>query len=104
MGIASFVPIQLDREDMAWTYKVSISHINTCNNYGRNDLFATSKVFERFCNQVPKVKYCHEFTKGHFSQSTRKGVIILFQPGIRSSQGTKLKEYQPVSFDQFLPR
>ena len=63
----------------------SLGRINTCNNYGRNVLFATSKVFERFCNQVSKVKYCHEFTKGYFSKSTRKEVIILFQPAIRSS-------------------
>ena len=63
----------------------SLGHINNCNNYGRNILFATSKVFGRFCNQVPKVKYCHEFTKGDFSQSTLKEVIILFQAAIRSS-------------------
>ena len=27
MGIASIVPIQLDREDMAWTYKVLVISI-----------------------------------------------------------------------------
>ena len=56
----------------------SLGHINNCNNYGRNILFAASKVFERFCNQVPKVKYCHEFTSGDFSQSILEEVIILF--------------------------
>ena len=63
----------------------SLGHINNCNNYGRNIFFAASKIFGRFRNQVPKVKYCHEFTKGHFSQSTLKEVIILLQVSIRPS-------------------
>ena len=63
----------------------SLGNFDNFNSYGRNIFFATSKIFERFFNQVPKVKYCHEFTKGDFSQSSLKEVIILFGPGIRSS-------------------
>ena len=44
------------------------------NSYGRKIIFATSKIFGRFCNEVPKDKYCHEFTKGDFSQSSLKEV------------------------------
>ena len=52
----------------------SLGNNNNCYNYGRNFFFATSKIFERFCSQIPKVKYCHEFTKGNFSQSSLKKV------------------------------
>ena len=49
---------------------------NSCNynSYGRKNIFASGKIFGRFYNQVPKNKYCHEFTKGHFSQSSLKKV------------------------------
>ena len=75
----------------------TIGHINTCNNHGRNTFFATRKIFARFCNQAPKVKYCHEFTKGYFSQSTLKEVIISLQPVIRSSTIGPTKEHYSFS-------
>ena len=52
----------------------SLGNFDNFNSYGRNIFFATSKFFGRFCNEVPKVKYCHEFTKGDFSQSSFKEV------------------------------
>ena len=58
--------------------KQSLSYIINCKSYGRNLLFATSKFFGRFCNEVPKVKYCHELTKRNFSQSSLKKVNTTF--------------------------
>ena len=52
----------------------NLGNNNNCNIYGRNFIFATSKIFERFCSQIPKIKHCHEFTKGDFSQSSLKEV------------------------------
>ena len=60
----------------------SLGNFDNFNSFGWNDFFATSKFFARFCNQAPKVKYCHEFTKGDFSQSTLKEVKIFLQPAI----------------------
>ena len=60
----------------------SLGNFDNFNSYGRNIFFATSKIFARFCNQAPKVKHCHEFTKGDFSQSTLKEVKIFLQPAI----------------------
>ena len=47
--------------------KQKLGTFNNCNSYGRNIVSTTSRIFESFCNKVPKVKYCHEFTKGGFS-------------------------------------
>ena len=60
----------------------SLGNNNNCYTYGRNFFFATSNFFERFCSQIPKVKYCHEFTKGNFTQSSLKEVTyyIWFDP------------------------
>ena len=77
--------------------KQSLGNIDNCNSYGRNGLFATSNFFERFCNKVPKVKYFNEFTKGYFSQSTLKEVIILLQPAIRSSTNGPTEEHYSFS-------
>ena len=63
----------------------SLGNFDNFNSYGRNIFFAASKIFGRFRNEVPKVKYCRGFTKGDFSQSSLKVVIILFDTGIRSN-------------------
>ena len=58
--------------------KQSLGNICNCYyGYCRRILFATCKFFERFCNETPKDKYCHEFTTGDFSQSSLKKVIFL---------------------------
>ena len=75
----------------------SLGNFDNFNSYGRNVFFATRKFFARFCNQAPKVKYCHEFTKGDFSQSTLKEVIILLQPAIRSSTNGPIEEHYSFS-------
>ena len=69
LGLGKGIRHGLDKQ-----YLGNIAH---CNSYGRNILFATSKFFERFCNETPKDKYCHEFTTGDFSQSSLKKVIFL---------------------------
>ena len=68
LGLGKGIRHGLDKQ-----YLGNIAH---CNSYGRNILFATSKFFERFCNETPKDKYCHEFTTGDFSQSSLKEVIF----------------------------
>ena len=75
----------------------SLGDFDNFNSYGRNIFFATRKIFARFCNQAPKIKYCHEFTKGYFSQSTLKEVIISLQPVIRSSTIGPTKEHYSFS-------
>ena len=55
----------------------SLGNFSSCIGYLKNILFATSKIFERFRNEIPKVKYCHEHTKGDFSQSSRKEVTLV---------------------------
>ena len=73
----------------------SLGNNYNCNNYGRNFLFATSKIFTRFCNQIPKVKYRHEFTKGNFSQSSLKEVTyyIPFDPQKLSLEADPLSKW-----------
>ena len=50
---------------------------NICNftSYCGKIIFTTSKIFERFCTEIPKIKHCHEYTKEDFSQSSYKEVI-----------------------------
>ena len=55
--------------------KPSLGNFSSCTGYCKNFLIATIKVFERFCIEIPKVKYCHEHTKGNFSRSSHKEVI-----------------------------
>ena len=74
----------------------SFGNFDNFNSYGRNIFFATSKIFARFCNQAPKVKYCHEFTKGDFSQSSFKEVITLFEPGLIEEHCSFKKHYHKV--------
>ena len=70
--------------------KQSLGYIINCKSYGRNFLFATSKFFGRFRNEVPKVKYCHELTKRNFSQSSLKKVNTTFSLIQLQWQGIKV--------------
>ena len=74
-----------------------LGNFDNFNSYGRNIFFATRKIFARFCYQAPKIKYCYEFTKGYFSQSTLKEVIILLQPLISSSITGPTEEHYSFS-------
>ena len=53
----------------------SLGNNSNCTSYCRKIVFATSKIFERFCTEIPKVKHCHEYSKEDFSQSCCKEVI-----------------------------
>ena len=69
-------------------YNHSLGNSYNYNSYARKNIFATGKIFGRFYNKVPKNKYCHEFTKGHFSQSSLKKVknYILLVPATRPKE------------------
>ena len=58
----------------------SVGNFSSCIGYCKTILIATSKIFERFCIEVPKIKYCHEHTKGDFSQPSHKEVCANFSP------------------------
>ena len=57
--------------------KPSVGNFSSCIGNCKTILIATSKIFERFCIEVPKIKYCHEHTKGDFSQPSRKDVCVI---------------------------
>ena len=54
--------------------KPSLGNFSSCIGYRKTILIATNKIFERFCIEIPKEKYCNEHTKGDFSQSSHKEV------------------------------
>ena len=57
--------------------KPSVGNFSSCIGYCKTILIATSKIFERFCIEVQKIKYCHKHTKGDFSQPSRKEVCVI---------------------------
>ena len=59
--------------------KPSPSNFSSCIGYRKTFLIATSKIFERFCIEISKAKYCNEHTKGYSSQSSYKEVTYYVQ-------------------------